>query len=165
MSGVNIFHINTLAEQLKLHLLLFFSHTPSFTFTWNHHPQNKSLEVRGNGALYHGLVLVLQVRCGAIPSMSSQCYCWWFRNPPNQLRLVVYPIVYGVLYIPGGCLGFLPSTVTVIQSWLFRLADVMIQCCLQSFMPSQENMKLIHTHRHVSSNCIYHSSSIVSLDI
>ncbi len=29
----------------------------------------------------------------------------------NQLRLVVYPIIYKILYIPGGCLGFLPSTV------------------------------------------------------
>ena len=32
------------------------------------------------------------------------------RNPANLLRLVVYPIVYRVLYIPGGA-GFLPSTV------------------------------------------------------
>ena len=24
---------------------------------------------------------------------------WWFRNPANQLRLVVYPIIYKVLYI------------------------------------------------------------------
>ena len=38
-------------------------------------------------------------------------YCWWFRNPANQLRLVVYPIIYRVFDIPGGCLGFLPSTV------------------------------------------------------
>ena len=29
------------------------------------------------------------------------------RNPANQLRLVVYPIIYRVLYIQGGCLGFL----------------------------------------------------------
>ena len=29
----------------------------------------------------------------------------------NQLRLVVYPIIYKVLYILGGCLEFLPSTV------------------------------------------------------
>ena len=28
----------------------------------------------------------------------------------HQLRLVVYSILYKVLYIPGGCLGFLPST-------------------------------------------------------
>ena len=29
----------------------------------------------------------------------------------HQLRLVVYTIIYKVLYIPGGYLGFLPSTV------------------------------------------------------
>ena len=33
------------------------------------------------------------------------------RNPANQLRLVVCPIIYRVLRISGGCLGFLPSTV------------------------------------------------------
>ena len=32
------------------------------------------------------------------------------RNPANQLRLVVYPVIYQVLYIPSGA-GFLPSTV------------------------------------------------------
>ena len=31
------------------------------------------------------------------------------RNPTHQLRLVVYPIIYKVLYIPGAA-GFLPST-------------------------------------------------------
>ena len=30
----------------------------------------------------------------------------------HQLRLVVYPIIYKVLYIPGGA-GFLPSTVVL----------------------------------------------------
>ena len=29
----------------------------------------------------------------------------------HQLRLVVYPIIYRVSYMSGGCLGFLPSTV------------------------------------------------------
>ena len=38
---------------------------------------------------------------------SIRNFCWWFRNPANQLRLVVYPTIYKVLYIPGGCLGFL----------------------------------------------------------
>lgn len=33
------------------------------------------------------------------------------------------------------------------------------------FLPSQENMNLILTHRHVSYNYIYHSSSILFLDI
>ena len=35
----------------------------------------------------------------------------WFRNLANQLRLVVYPIIYKVLYIPSGA-GILPSTVS-----------------------------------------------------
>ena len=30
----------------------------------------------------------------------------------HQLRLVVYPIIYTILYIPGGA-GFLPSTVSI----------------------------------------------------
>ena len=25
-------------------------------------------------------------------------YCWWFRNPANQLRLVLYPIIFRVLF-------------------------------------------------------------------
>ena len=29
------------------------------------------------------------------------------RNPANPLKLVVFPIIYKVLYIPGGCLRFL----------------------------------------------------------
>ena len=36
------------------------------------------------------------------------------RNPANQLRLVVYPIIYKVLYIPG-CLGFLPPQVSCLK--------------------------------------------------
>jgi len=39
-------------------------------------------------------------------------------NPANQLRLAVYPISYRVLYIPGGCLGFLPSTVWLRIWWI-----------------------------------------------
>ena len=39
-------------------------------------------------------------------------YCWWFRNPAAQPRPVVHPIIYRVLYIPGGA-GFLPSTVSL----------------------------------------------------
>ena len=40
---------------------------------------------------------------------SRNHYCWWDRNPgsTHQLRLVVYPIIYRVLCIPSGCLGFL----------------------------------------------------------
>ena len=36
----------------------------------------------------------------------------------HQLRLVVYPVIYrGFSTIPGGCLGFLPSTVWTMQYW------------------------------------------------
>ena len=34
------------------------------------------------------------------------------RNPANQLRLVVYLMIYRVLYIPHSA-GFLPSTVSL----------------------------------------------------
>ena len=36
----------------------------------------------------------------------------------HQLRLVDYPIIYKVLFIPGGCLGFLPST-ELLQMFLY----------------------------------------------
>ena len=42
-------------------------------------------------------------------------YCWWFRNPANQLRLVDYPIIYKVL-APSQVVGngiSEPSTVPV----------------------------------------------------
>ena len=37
----------------------------------------------------------------------------------HQLRLVVYPTIYKGLYIPDGCLGFLPSTVGPVRSQVF----------------------------------------------
>ena len=40
-------------------------------------------------------------------------YCWWFRNPAITSWYVGSPIICKVLYIPGGCLGFLPSTVAI----------------------------------------------------
>jgi len=48
------------------------------------------------------------------------CYCWW-KNPANQLRLVVYPIICRVSNIPGGA-RFLPSTTFLkdISSWWFQ---------------------------------------------
>ena len=48
-------------------------------------------------------------------------YCWWFRNPANQLKwYVVYPITYSFLYIPSGCLGFLLIN-SMIMNWLTPL--------------------------------------------
>ena len=41
-------------------------------------------------------------------SCMGQC-CWWKKSCTSWY--VVCPIIYRVLHIPGGCLGFLPSTV------------------------------------------------------
>ena len=38
-------------------------------------------------------------------------YCWWTKSCTTKDD--DYPIIYRILYIPGGCLGFLPSTVGV----------------------------------------------------
>ena len=50
--------------------------------------------------------------CGGLdPVFWMGCSTVDGRNPASQLRLVLYPMIYKALYIPGGCLGFLPSTV------------------------------------------------------
>ena len=69
-------------------------------------------------------------------------YCWWFRNPANQLRLVVYPIIYRVSYIPGGA-RFLPSTVvcalSTLQSVLRKVAIVSMLHCKHKNWEQQTN--------------------------
>ena len=42
----------------------------------------------------------------------QRCLDWYYllmvqKSSVHQLRLVVYPIIYQVLYVPSGCLGFL----------------------------------------------------------
>ena len=44
-------------------------------------------------------------------------YLCYGRNPASVDRYVVYPIIYRVSYIPGGCLGCLLSTVSLLGSW------------------------------------------------
>ena len=41
------------------------------------------------------------------------------RNPANQLIWRIPTIIYKVLYIPDGCLGFLPSTVSLPKVFLW----------------------------------------------
>jgi len=56
----------------------------------------------------------------------------------HQLSLVVYPIVYRVLYIPGGCLGFQPinsmlqekEAKTKVFSESFEEVGVLTHCLL-----------------------------------
>jgi len=57
-------------------------------------------------------------------------YCWWFRNPANS------PVEVGSLsdylqffYIPGGCLGFLPSwTFQRLSSFFFFHMQLGVDC-------------------------------------
>ena len=53
----------------------------------------------------------LQFLLALLPHPKVGYYCWWFRNPANQLRLVVsFPLFTVFFDIPSGA-GFLPSTV------------------------------------------------------
>ena len=45
----------------------------------------------------------------SMESDSFRCYCWWKKSCTSWYGK--YPIIYKLLYMPGGCLGFLPSTV------------------------------------------------------
>ena len=38
--------------------------------------------------------------------------CWWNKNPAH-VNVVNIPLLQGFCYIPGGCLGFLPSAVSM----------------------------------------------------
>ena len=60
----------------------------------------------------HQLTSIHIASCRCKHPKMTNSYCWWFRNPAHQLRLVVHPVIYRVLYMPGGA-GFLPSTVLI----------------------------------------------------
>ena len=51
----------------------------------------------------------------------------------SEIRLtswyVKFPVIYRVLYIPGGCLGFLPSTVWVDSSWKIKGWSPTMEVC------------------------------------
>ena len=49
-------------------------------------------------------------------SATKNYYGWWKKSGRFTSWYGKYPLIYRVLYIPGGCLGFLPSTV-----WLQRI--------------------------------------------
>ena len=53
---------------------------------------------------------------------SWKWYCWWTKSCTTKDDN--YPIIYRVLAIPGGCLGFLPSTVSHnISRWFKSSSD------------------------------------------
>ena len=85
-------------------------------------PLNRSRFVRQQLRLRQELLLLFpeprwklvgfQGKCRS-PSNRIEWYCWWFRNPASTSwgngSLSHY--LQGFSTIPGGCLGFLPSTV------------------------------------------------------
>ncbi len=92
---------------------------PSLTwFTWKSAPWKPGyIFFGGNPIIFWASIAKLQEGThprGAViskitlykPCRWIHC-CWWKKNPAHQLRLVVYPTIYKVLYIPGGCFGFL----------------------------------------------------------
>ena len=52
--------------------------------------------------------------------LSLERYCWWFRNPANQLRLVVYLTIYRVFLHPRWCRISEPSTVLSFNLGFFQ---------------------------------------------
>ena len=83
----------------------------------------------------------------------------------HQLRLVGSPIIYRDLYIPGGCLGFLPSTVLLCKIWCFfweknwRFGCKTTWCETSACDWAQHNKLCSHnsnTHlHHTSTSCIF----------
>jgi len=57
----------------------------------------------------------------------------WLKSGDHQLRLVVYPIVYRVSYIPGGA-GFQPSTVVHIFVLYLYFRTLRLVGCIKSIL-------------------------------
>ena len=82
--------------------------------------RNKNTRTNRSCGLLFGAIFFPEHQLTSIHIASCRCknpkmtnsYCWWFRNPAHQLRLVVHPVIYRVLFMPGGA-GFLPSTVLI----------------------------------------------------
>ena len=69
------------------------------------------------------LLLVNMVKC------SNQRHTVDGRNPANQLRLVVYPIIYRVSYMLGGCLGFRPpKTYRLPEKMVMQTTAITVDC-------------------------------------
>ena len=63
------------------------------------------------------------------PGYHQKWYCWCLKSGVHQLRWVVYPIIYRVLYIPGGA-AFIPSTVPCTHAKLCKLMWKSPECFL-----------------------------------
>lgn len=76
------------------------------------------------------------------------------RNPPNQLRLAVCPIIYRGLYIPGGCLGFAASSTSEIGAFFIETSGneslqtasqaSALKLCSESWNPWKKKVEVVH---------------------
>ena len=88
----------------------------SFDTWWNHGDDDKT----NNGKLAHAASQYMPLKntdmcasvfsSGSLSMESGPLHTVDGRHPAHQLRLVAYPSIDRVLYIPGGA-GFIPSTV------------------------------------------------------
>ena len=104
------------------------------------------------GCVAENVPLIILPRWCVIWGWTFWCpkWCFFFKNPwigtwkwlqllmvqksgVHQLRLAVYPIIYWVLYIPGGA-GFLPSTVVLYPIFPNRWRK---QTCIQAQFPEK----------------------------
>ena len=83
-------------------------------FTQNHETSNMYQRQWWFGAWREVLIVVIEVNF----TQSSVTFLLIKLNPANQLRLVVYPIMYRVFIHSRWLAGFLPSTVSLPDSFL-----------------------------------------------
>ena len=83
---------------------------------WRPRVESKSGEAAGKVGTYQNLCRSSWLKNGKLIEILR------FRNPANQLRLIVFPIIYRVFYISGGFLaGFQPSTVLLLIFSMLQL--------------------------------------------
>ena len=87
--------------------------------SWKNFPNQRTTQrqdvVMGKLAAWKRVLVLLAKVVFLVYQCSWIVYCWWKRLCRHQLRLVAYPIIYGVLNIPGGA-GFLPSKVLLLDT-------------------------------------------------
>lgn len=126
---MSIFLHNILSKMSRNTTTIFVVHPfPSLPFGWRFSPEVLVLARDAKDGGSRG-GHVIMIRVGKLKQ-----YCWGFKNPCNQLMLVVNPIIYKVLYIQGGA-GFFPSTVVK------NLKSISILYFEQFWMQNQATLK------------------------
>ena len=75
-------------------------------------------------------------------------YCWWFSNPSRKpVEVGSFIPVFTCFFVPGVCLGFLPSTVRA-RSWLQPLWKIVVKWI--SFPHGDQDSKGLWNHNPVT---------------